>query len=276
MADLRVFSYLPNPWVWKAMIAAELCGVDLEVMGDKPNRLANWLWDFNARELPEAERTSESPFARTSRRGFSGVLYKTDEFLRAHPFGTVPVAFSGSGDVGIFESNSILRAVVRAADKEHSLYGRDHFAASRIDSFLDAALVFAREGQVYLLAADRMDTATYDRMAEAYEFFLNGIEQALAATSFIAAEELTIADIGIACDLAQFLRERLMVERLAANGFSPISAGLETDYPRVTRHLATLAARPAFNDHLAGTLEQTLESMATPSIVTPNHGDPHG
>jgi hypothetical protein len=26
MADLRIFSYLPNPRVWKATIAARFCG----------------------------------------------------------------------------------------------------------------------------------------------------------------------------------------------------------------------------------------------------------
>ena len=32
MADLKIFSYLPNPRVWKAQIAAVLGGVDLEVV----------------------------------------------------------------------------------------------------------------------------------------------------------------------------------------------------------------------------------------------------
>ena len=30
--DIRIFSYLPNPRVWKALIAAELCGVEVEVV----------------------------------------------------------------------------------------------------------------------------------------------------------------------------------------------------------------------------------------------------
>jgi glutathione S-transferase len=245
--------------VWKALIAAELCGVDVEVVGDKPAALVSWLWDFAARKLPEDERTDTSPFARTSRRGFSGTLYKTDEFLEAHPFGTVPAAFSGDGSVGIFESNSILRAVARAAVTDHGLYGRDHFHASRIDSFLDASLVFAREVQVYLLAADRMDDATAERMTAAYDFFLNGIEQALTVTAHIAGDELTIADIGTACDIAQFLRERLMADRLAKTGFTPITGNMEQDYPRLTAHLRDLAGRPVFADYLAKTVRETLK-----------------
>src|SRR5207247_1412371 len=69
----------------------------------------------------------------------------------AHPFGNVPAAFSPDGKVGIFESNAIARAVARLAPCDVGLYGRDAYAASRIDGFLDASLVFAREAQVYLL-----------------------------------------------------------------------------------------------------------------------------
>ena len=54
---LRIFSYLPNPRVWKALIAADYLGVSVEVLGDKPKNLGNWLWDFDARELAEEEKT---------------------------------------------------------------------------------------------------------------------------------------------------------------------------------------------------------------------------
>ena len=101
---LRIFSYLPNPRVWKALIAADYLGVSVEVLGDKPKNLGNWLWDFDARELGEEEKTEDSPHARVSRRGFSGALYKTDAFMRTQPYGTVPAAFSPDGAVGVFES----------------------------------------------------------------------------------------------------------------------------------------------------------------------------
>lgn len=259
-SKLRIFSYLPNPRVWKALIAAEICGVDVEVVGDKPDGLANWLWDFEACELPAQERTEQSPYARVSRRGFQGTLYKTDAFLSAHPFGTVPAAFSADGKVGIFESNSILRAVARLGDAEQGLYGRTGIEASRIDSFLDAALVFAREAQVYLLAANEMDAPTRERMAGAYTFYLDGIEQALANSQYVAGDELTIADIGYACDLAQFLRERRMSARLAQQGFAPISEAFEERYPRNQAHLRSLIERPEFNPYLG----EYVSAPATP------------
>ena len=78
---LRIFSYLPNPRVWKALIAARLLGVTVEVTGDKPGALSQWLWDLEPRPLDDDERDPRSPHARRSRRGFGGTLYKTDAFL---------------------------------------------------------------------------------------------------------------------------------------------------------------------------------------------------
>ena len=64
----------------------------------------------------------------------------------------MPAAFSPDGKIGIFESNSIMRAVARLGESRFPLYGRGPCEASRVDSFLDASLVFARDSQVYLLA----------------------------------------------------------------------------------------------------------------------------
>src|SRR5881409_939319 len=152
MSELRIFSYLPNPRVWKATIAARLCGVDVEVRGSSPKELQSWLWDFDARPL-SSDEPAASAEARVGKVGFRGTsLHKTDAFMAAHPFGTVPAAFSPDGRVGIFESNSIMRAVARVGGSEFPLYGHGPYEMSRVDSFLDASLVFARDAQIYLLA----------------------------------------------------------------------------------------------------------------------------
>ena len=251
---LKIFSYLPNPRVFKALIAAELGGAEISVVGAKPAELAHWLWDVDARPLEESERTADSPHAREGRRGFSGRLYKTNAFLAAHPFGTVPAAFSPDGAVGVFESNSILRAVARNVPAAN-LYGGNAYEAARIDGFLDANLVFAREAQVYLLALQRPDAATYKRMQQAYEFYLHGIEQALGADDFIAGATITIADISFVCDLAQFLREGHYREQLEAAGLSLISANALHDYPRALGHMLKLGEEPAFTKHMQGYLD---------------------
>ena len=257
---LRVFSYLPNPRVWKALIAAELCGIEVEVSGDR--NLAAWLWDYDARAMSEDERTDSSPHARVSRRGFTGTLYKTDAFLEAHPFGTVPAAFSPGGRVGIFESNSILRAVARAGAHGRRLYGRDDYEASRIDSFLDANLVFAREAQLYLLAMDNPVAAAHERMAAAYEFYLAGVENALRQADYLAGEDLSIADISFVCDFAQFLREGHYEEALAGAGLALISRDGPREYPHAYGHLLRLAETDAFAKHLGTYLDWYRRKMA--------------
>ena len=94
MAQLRIFSYLPNPRVWKATIAARFCGVDVEVRGAPGRDLQDWLWDYDARPLTEQQRQSLSSLARTGRVGLTGArLFKTDGFLEAQPFGNVSAGF---------------------------------------------------------------------------------------------------------------------------------------------------------------------------------------
>ncbi len=247
---LRIFSYLPNPRVWKSLITADLCGVEVEVLGAKPPELGGWLWDYDARPLADDERSDDSPHARVSRRGFSGTLYKTDAFLAAHPFGTVPAAFAPGGDVGVFESNSILRAVARAGG---GLYGQEDssgYTASRIDSFLDANLVFAREAQVYLLGMDDPQAHVHERMAAAYEFYLAGIEQALTSGRFIVGDTLTIADVSFVCDFAQFLREGHYEEALEKAGMSLVSADGLKEYPCAYGHMLTLSEQEEFARHM--------------------------
>lgn len=252
---LRIFSYLPNPRVWKSLIAGDLCGVEVDVVGDKPANLANWLWDYDARELAESERSEDNPNARTGRRGFSGRLYKTDAFLETQPFGTVPCAFSPGGEFGIFESNSILRAVARAGAGTRQLYGANHYQASRIDSFLDANLVFAREAQVYLLGMDAMDAATHARMAAAYEFFLDGVENALGHSEYIAGAELSIADISYVCDFAQFLREGHYEEQLRKCDLPLISTDGRERFPRAYAHMLSLSETPEFTGRMGSYLD---------------------
>ena len=250
VAQLRIFSYLPNPRVWKSLIAADLCQLGVEVVGAKPRELGDWLWDYDARPLSDEDRQPHSPHARRAKRGFGGVLYKTDEFLNAHPFGTVPAAFSPGGEWGIFESNSILRAVARLGSTTRQLYGRDAYEASRIDSFLDANLVFAREAQVYLLSMDHPDQQVHARMRGAYEFYLDGIEAALAGSDFIAGDQLSIADISFVCDFAQFLREGHYAEALKEAGLDVISAEGVQVYPRAFEHLLSLSDEDAFARHM--------------------------
>jgi glutathione S-transferase len=267
MADLRIFSYLPNPRIWKATIAARLCGVDLELRGAKPSELADWLWDFDAKPLSAEEKAAHASAARAGRVGFKGgSLIKTDGFLLAHPFGTVPAAFSPDGATGIFESNSIMRAVARLGAGRKQLYGRDPYEASRIDSFLDASLVFARDSQLYLLALRGEDFPLdlHTRAAEAFAIYLGGIEQALHPNRrFLVGDALSLADICFVAELCLFSNERVQHARLRKLGLRPILAdGWRDAYPRASAHWARLCEDSAFAPDVLPYLRK-LEAHAT-------------
>jgi elongation factor 1-gamma len=247
MADLRIFSYLPNPRIWKATIAARLCGVDLEIRGAKPTDLKDWLWDFDARPLSPAD----SPKASVGRVGFKGgLLAKTDAFLDAHPFGTVPAAFSPDGTIGIFESNSIMRAVARLGAERQQLYGSDPYEASRIDSFLDASLVFARDTQIYLLALRDQDFAAdiHARAADAFAVYAAGIEQALKPDrAFLVGDKVSLADICFVSELCLFSNEHLRRPTLLKRGLAPIlSDSWPQEFPHASAHFDRLIGHPAF------------------------------
>ena len=112
---------------------------------------------------------------------------------------------------GIFESNSIMRAVARLGADRLQLYGRDAYEASRIDSFLDASLVFGRDTQPYLLAlrGDDLSADLHARAAEAFAVYLAGIDQALHPDRrYLVGDALSLADICFVAELCLFSNER--------------------------------------------------------------------
>jgi elongation factor 1-gamma len=259
MSDLRIFSYLPNPRVWKATITARILGVDVDVRGAPTRELGQWLWDFDARPLTEADRADPS-LQRQGRTGFRGKLFKSDAFLVAHPYGTVPAAFSGDGSIGIFESNSIMRAVARLGGSDHGLYGRDPYSASRVDSFLDASLVFARDSQFYLLALGGKDLTIeiHDRARAAFESYMSAIERALTSCEYIAGNELTLADICFVCEYSLFSRERAWKRTIEKLGTTPIDW---SQYSRAKAHYDVLSKHPQFVDELTPFREKLASHM---------------
>jgi len=261
MAALRIFSYLPNPRIWKATIAARLCGIEVEVRGAPPRELAQWLWDFDARPIAEVPLDVLTAAERTGRIGFSDrKLYKTEAFLATQPFGTVPAAFSPDGRTGIFESNSIMRAVARLGQGRFAIYGRDAYESSRIDGFLDASLVFARDGQIYLLALrdGAVSRELHARVTETFVTYMSGIEQALAPQRlFLVGDDITLADICFVAELCLFHNERAHRSKLEAAGL-PLLLGddFAKSYPRSASHFERLLAHPAFVPDVGGYLEK--------------------
>jgi glutathione S-transferase len=264
MNQLRIFSYLPNPRISKATIVARLAGVDLDLRGASPKELQSWLWDFDARPFSAADGTEASEVS--GHAGFQGKLYKTAAFLRAHPFGTVPAAFSPDGKVGIFESNSIMRAVARLGDDKLGLYGKDPYESSRIDSFLDASLVFARDSQIYLLAlgSRSLSEEIYSRARDAFTIYMTGINDALSADrEFIVGDRLTLADVCFVAEFALFHNEKPRAQELKKRGLDPILNGkVDEQFPDAIAHFARLSKYPAFVPDVVPYMEKIEQAIA--------------
>ncbi len=246
---LRIVSYLPNPRLAKAAIVARLYGVLLEVRGAPLEELQEWVWDFDARPSTPAERESPQGLERTAKTGYAGRLYKTERFLDAHPFGTVPAAFSPDGRVGIFESNSIMRAVARLGSGRVPLYGRDAYDASRIDSFLDASLLFARDTQIYILTmrSGAMTPEIHQSTGQALDKYLAGIDRALTGgREFIVGESLTLADICFVTELTLFHNERNFHGLLREHRLQPLLTDrVEKEFPSAHAHFVRLCGHEA-------------------------------
>ena len=249
MSQLRIFSYLPNPRIWKATIAARLCGVDVEVRGTTPKELQSWLWDFDARPLSSSE-LEDSKDVKAGKVGFSGRLHKTRAFVEAHPFGTVPAAFSPDGKIGIFESNSIMRVVARLGEGQFPLYGHGPYEASRVDSFLDASLVFARDSQIYLLAlgSETLSPEIHARARDAFAVYAGGINQGLSADrEFLVGDNITLADICFVAELSLFFNEKIRPQEITKRGLEPIlHSTIEKKFPLAFAHFSRLSRHPAF------------------------------
>ena len=186
------------------------------------------------------------------RTGFNGVaLRKTQAFLEAHPFGTVPAGFSPDGAIGIFESNSIMRAVARLGESRFALYGNGPYEASRVDSFLDASLLFARDSQTYLLSFGdgSLSAAVHSRAQDALATYLGGISRALQPERhFLVGDGLTLADICFVAELALFSNERAPRDALESKGLSSLldDASRNVAFTTAFAHFDRLQTHPAF------------------------------
>ena len=253
---IRIFSYLPNPRVWKATIAGRLCGVEVEVRGTRSDKIREWLWDFDARPLTEVDADALKGMARASSRGFAdSTLYKTERFLDAHPFGTVPAAFSADGTAGVFESNSIMRLVARLGLDRYPLYGAGPYEASRVDSFLDASVGFGHDVQRYLLSifAGRLDAHVHAGAQQGTATYLSGIERALTkGAQALVGRGITLADICFACEVALLTSEQRSAALLRSSGLAPILSGEHWEaFPNALAHFQRLVAHPAFTPDLS-------------------------
>jgi elongation factor 1-gamma len=143
-----------------------------------------------------------------------------------------------------------MRVVARLGSKRAKLYGSNPYEASRIDSFLDASLVFARDSQIYLLALRDAEfpADVHARAAEAFATYAAGIDQALQPRrAFLVGDCVSLADICFVAELCLFLNERHHRPTLAKRGLMPIlHEHWRESFPLVSRHFNRLIEHPAF------------------------------
>jgi elongation factor 1-gamma len=270
-SSLRIFSYVPNPRVWKATIAARLTGVNLEVLGASATDLTGWLWDFDAHALTCDDREQMRGTQRQARRGLAnGMFYKTDGFMDAHPFGNVPAASSPDGTTGVFEFNSILRLVARLSDGPVKLLGKGIFENSKVDSFLDASLVFSHDLQRYILGlrSGQIDAKLHTAAEVALDSYLTGIDHTLMFNGrYLVGDEITIADICFVCDLVVLSNEKPYQDALSMENLESIARpDLASRYPRAFEHFFRLRRDPAF----APDFDSYQEKLSSaPFVATP-------
>ena len=154
-----------------------------------------------------------------------------------------------------------MRAVARLAGADAAIYGGgDAYAAARIDGFLDASLVFARDSQIYLLSfrADGPTAAIHESAARAFATWMTGIERALATGGgHIAGPDLTPRRHLLRLRTRAVFAREGAGRRVAKSGLAPIVTGsLADDYPRAVEHFAALRAHPAFAPDLGPYLEK--------------------
>ena len=251
MSDIRIISYLPNPRVYKATIVARHSGAEIEVIGDQPPEMANWLWDYEAFKMTDADKKTYAAASRTAKTGFSGALYKTDAFLRANPFGDIPAAFAKDGTMGIFESNSIMRLAALTGPNAPALYGDSAAARARIDGFLDKTLLFADIIQKYILSGGALDATLHGQMSSAFHNFGAALELALGHHAHVSGDTLSLSDVVLVCELALMSNESRMANKLAAAELTAILPELK-NYPALFAHVTDLLGRAEFAEDLSG------------------------
>ena len=160
-----------------------------------------------------------------------------------------------------------MRAVARLGEERFPLYGRDAYEASRIDSFLDASLVFARDSQIYLLSliSGTVSVEIHARMCDGFKVYMGGINQALSPErEFIVGESVTLADICFVAELALFFNEKARSGELLKKTLEPIlHDGVDSEFPLAFAHFTRLSKHPAFAPDMEPYLKKIESSRTT-------------
>lgn len=129
-------------------------------------------------------------------------------FLKLNPNGVIPVVVSDDGV--LWESNTICRYIVSAADRD-DLLPRHSFARAEVEKWMDwqAADLNAawRPAFMALVRGDRsVSSQDIQRSVDQWNSLMSRLEQRLAETgAYVAGPAFTVADVGIGLSLQRWL-----------------------------------------------------------------------
>ena len=145
-----------------------------------------------------------------------------------------------------------MRLAARLGKNKNNIYGKNAYESSRIDSFLDASLIFARASQIYLLSirAESLTKSIKQNAKDAYVTYMNGIESALNSNKspYIVGNQLTLADICFFCEYALFSREQIKPRTNKSKKWNSVLSTLNNDnFTKAVAHYNKLRNIPAFS-----------------------------
>lgn len=168
MSNLKLYTDAGNFRAFKILIAAEYCGVNIEVTEN-----------FKI-----------------------GVDNTTEEFRKKSPFGKVPVLETSNGS--IFESNAIARYVARLRP-DVELLGNSFFQSAQVDSWIDfSAHELELPACVWIypvLGLAPYNAAISAKAKEDVKRALKVLENHLNDKTYLVGEKITLADITVASAL---------------------------------------------------------------------------
>jgi len=152
----------------KALVAAEYCGVKVELVKD-----------FQM-----------------------GVSNKTPEFLKMNPIGKVPVLETPDGPV--FESNAIARYVTKLKG-DNTLYGSSFYEYALVEQWMDFAATEI-DANLGRWLYPRLGFAPYNPAMEEtaitmFKRSLGALNTHLASNTYLVGHSVTLADIVMTCNL---------------------------------------------------------------------------
>ncbi|MGU3313727.1 glutathione S-transferase family protein [Acinetobacter sp. M5A5_2a] len=132
-----------------------------------------------------------------------GVLStQSPEFLQLNPNGQIPVVLDG--DLVLWQSNSIIRYLANAYDKEHLLYPTQAKERFFVDQWLDWQAIELNNSWTYTIMSllrhspDHQDPNLLQQGIDNWNRHMQILDQQLATTqAYVAGSQFSLADIPI-------------------------------------------------------------------------------